>query len=69
MAPLTFQHDPDGTYHDLAVQLRNGEYSVDFDEEDTTPVLEPIEEEKMGTDDSAEQSTPASKFAETLLRL
>ncbi len=23
VAPLAFQSDPDGTYHDLAVQLRN----------------------------------------------
>jgi hypothetical protein len=67
MAPLAFQHDPDGTYHDLAVQLRNGDFSFDLNEEDTTPILEPIdEEEKTETGDLAEQTTPASKSAASL---
>ncbi len=25
MAPLAFQSDPEGTYHDLAIQLRNSD--------------------------------------------
>jgi hypothetical protein len=67
MAPLAFQHDPDGTYHDLAVQLRNGDFSFDLDDEDTAPILEPIdEEEKTETGDLAEQTTPASRSSASL---
>ncbi len=68
MAPLAFQHDPDETYHALAVQLRNGETSIDFDDEDSSPLLEPIEEEKMDADDLEEHNTPVPKSAETLPR-
>jgi hypothetical protein len=42
MAPLAFQHDPDGTYHDLAVQLRN--VDVSLAREDDGPSFEPMED-------------------------
>ena len=42
MAPLAFQHDPDGTYHDLAVKLRNEDLPFEFDEDEATPIVEPI---------------------------
>ncbi len=43
MAPLAFQSDPDGTYHDLAVQLRNLDVE-DFDEDEKPlPIVESVD--------------------------
>jgi hypothetical protein len=39
VAPLAFQHDPDGTFHSLAALLRTYEVSPAFDEEDSTPII------------------------------
>jgi hypothetical protein len=58
MAPLAFQHDPDGTHHSLAVQLRNYELSSDSDPEDTAPAFEPIDGEET---DLEETRTPSTK--------
>jgi hypothetical protein len=58
MAPLAFQHDPDGTHHSLAVQLRNYEVSSDFDPEDTAPAFEPMEGEET---DLEKARTPSTK--------
>jgi hypothetical protein len=57
MVPLAFQHDPDGTHHPLAVQLRNYElYATDTEE--TAPSFEPMEGEET---DREETKTPASR--------
>ena len=60
MAPLAFQSDPDGTYHSLAVQLRN----IDTDDIDTTDpdgssmaLVEPVE----GEEGSPERTTKTRK--------
>jgi hypothetical protein len=43
MAPLAFQSDPDGTYHDLAVQLRNlGVEDIDEDK-GALPIVESMD--------------------------
>jgi hypothetical protein len=57
MAPLAFQHDPDGTYHDLAVQLRNVDVSLAH--EDDGPSFEPMEDGEELKETSAESKTPA----------
>ena len=57
MAPLAFQHDPDGTYHDLAVQLRN--VDVSLAREDDGPSFEPMEDGEELKETSAESKTPA----------
>jgi hypothetical protein len=41
MAPLAFQHDPDGTFHSLAVLLRNEEAPEPKDD-DSRPIIEPV---------------------------
>jgi len=56
MAPLAFQHDPDGTYHDLAVQLRNVDVSLAH--EDDGPSFEPMEDGEELKETSAESKTP-----------
>ncbi len=62
MAPLAFQHDPDGTYHDLAVQLRNVEESIAREEDG--PSFEPMEDGDGIKDTSAESKTPAASTRE-----
>jgi hypothetical protein len=59
MPPLAFQHDPDGTYHDLAAQLRNLDgFSVASDEE--RPSFEPVEDGEGLEVTRAESKTPAT---------
>jgi hypothetical protein len=58
MAPLAFQHDPDGTHHSLAVQLRNYKLASDFEPEETAPIIEPVDGEET---DLEETRTPAAK--------
>ena len=48
LAPLAFQHDPDGTYRLLAAELRSRAYPFDLEDGRTSPLLEPIEEEGGG---------------------
>jgi hypothetical protein len=62
MAPLAFQHDPDGTYHDLAVQLRNVDVSIA--REDDGPSFEPMEDGEEVNETSAESKTPAAPTRE-----
>ncbi len=57
MAPLAFQHDPDGTYHSLAVQLRNYEL-LSSDPEDERPSFEPVREDKMESKSAEDSKTP-----------
>ena len=57
MAPLAFQHDPDGTHHSLAVQLRNFDLSPEFDPEDTAPTFEPMDGEENDLDETRTPST------------
>jgi hypothetical protein len=61
MTPLAFQHDPDGTYHDLAVQLRNLDMDVFIRE---GPSFEPVddegEDEESRTESRAESKTPVT---------
>jgi hypothetical protein len=58
VAPLVFQHDPDGTSHSLAVQLRNYEMASYFEAEDSAPIFEPVDGEETDLD---ETRTPAAK--------
>jgi hypothetical protein len=48
MAPLAFQHDPDGTYHELATQLRSFEWRRPTFE-DEQPVFESLDEDEGKT--------------------
>jgi hypothetical protein len=57
MAPLAFQHDPDGTFHSLAVLLRNCEEPEPKDE-DSRPIIEPMDGEEIDLDDAR---TPPAK--------
>jgi hypothetical protein len=59
MAPLAFQHDPEGTYHDLAAQLRNFDGFSMASEEDG-PSFEPVEEEGGLEETRAESKTPST---------
>ncbi len=65
MAPLAFQHDPDGTYRLLAAELRSHAFPFDLEEERVSPILEPIEEEGGENMDSDQTSTPAAKTDRT----
>ncbi len=59
MAPLAFQHDPDGAYHDLAVQIRNLDLDIFLSEEDG-PSFEPVDDEGEGEEKRAESRTPVT---------
>jgi hypothetical protein len=61
MAPLAFQHDPDGTYRMFAAELRSHEFPFDLEEERASPSFEPMEEEDGATTELEEASTPATK--------
>jgi hypothetical protein len=70
IAPLAFQHDPDGTHHHLAVQLRNCKLpsSSSYDER---PLIEPMDEGEELSKDASESKTPAAperKIPATSLR-
>ncbi len=60
MAPLAFQHDPDGIFRSLAAHLRTYEVSHASDAEDSTTIIEPVEGEET---DLEETRTPASRTA------
>ena len=53
MAPLAFQSDPDGIYHDLAVQLRNVALDVPDEERGGMAIVESAD----GTEDSPKRPT------------
>ncbi len=55
MAPLAFQSDPDGTYHSLAVQLRNVDVTITDPDGSSMALVEPVDE----TEGSPERSTKA----------
>jgi hypothetical protein len=57
MAPLAFQHDPDGTYHSLAVQLRNYE-TLSSDPEDERSSFEPVGEDEVESKSAEDTKTP-----------
>ncbi len=65
MAPLAFQHDPDGTYRLLAAELRSHAFPFDLEEERASPSFEPMEEEDGEKTDLDEASTPATKSDRT----
>jgi hypothetical protein len=56
MAPLAFQHDPDGTYHELAVQLRNFAWPRTTSEDE--PLFEPVEEDEGESKKDSAGKTP-----------
>jgi hypothetical protein len=58
VAPLAFQHDPDGTFHSLAAHLRTYEATYNFEAEDSTPIIESVEGEETDRD---ETRTPATR--------
>ena len=67
VAPLAFQHDPDGTYHELAVQLRNlGPAS--FTSSSEGPLIEPMEGETEEGRDKTPESRSASRTPAAPLR-
>jgi hypothetical protein len=43
MAPLAFQSDPKGTYHDIAMQLRNIDLYLHHEGRKSLPIVEPID--------------------------
>jgi hypothetical protein len=57
MAPLAFQHAPDGTYHSLAVQLRNYD-SSSFNPDDERPLFEPVGEDEVKSKSQEDSKTP-----------
>jgi hypothetical protein len=59
VAPLAFQHDPEGTFHSLAAHLRTYEVSPAFDAEGSTPIIEPVDGEET---DLEETRRPAAKM-------
>ena len=64
LAPLAFQHDPDGTWRLLAAELRS--HAIPFDlehERPWSPLLEPIDEEdgEEKSSSSEQTSTPAAR--------
>jgi hypothetical protein len=65
MAPLAFQHDPDGTFRSLAAHLRTYEVSPPSDAEKSTPIIEPVEGEETDLEETKgneETRTPASRM-------
>jgi hypothetical protein len=57
MAPLAFQSDPDGTYHDLAVQLRNMAIEIPDKDEGDMAIVESMDK----TEDSPERTISAKQ--------
>ncbi len=57
IAPLAFQHDPDGNYHSLTVQLRNFEGTPSYPEE-AEPSFGPIEEDEGEGKTQGKNKTP-----------
>jgi hypothetical protein len=58
VAPLAFQHDPDGTYHELAVQLRNVGSSL-LAPPGEGPLIEPMDGEVEESKDDTSESRPS----------
>jgi hypothetical protein len=56
VAPLAFQHDPDGTYHELTVHLRNVD-PAPFNLSREGPLIEPME----GETEEGKGETPESR--------
>jgi hypothetical protein len=50
MAPLAYQSDPDGTYHDLAVQLRNVAFEIPGEERGGMAIVESADGPKTPLD-------------------
>ena len=46
MAPLAFQSDPEGIYHDLAVQLRNTTIGIPEESESGMAIVESLDKEE-----------------------
>jgi hypothetical protein len=74
MAPLAFQSDPDGTYHDLAVQLRHVDVAITYLDGSSMALVEPIEETegspvRTTTDKPSAQSSKTPSVSETPARL
>ena len=68
MAPLAFQSDPDGTYHDLAVQLRNMDVE-DFDEhENPFPIVESVDAPEETPSRTAKEKPPGRSSGTSLLQ-
>ena len=68
MAPLAFQSDPDGTYHDLAVQLRNMDVE-DFDEhEKPFPIVESVDAPEETPSRTAKEKPPGRCSGTSLLQ-
>jgi hypothetical protein len=68
MAPLAFQSDPDGTYHGLAVQLRNLEVE-DVDKEDGAfPIVESVDAPEETPSRTAKEKPPGRSSGTSLLR-
>ncbi len=73
-APLAFQSDPDGTYHDLAVQLRNLEIAITDPDGSSMALVEPVEENESSpvrttTDRPSARSSGTPHVPETPARL
>jgi hypothetical protein len=74
MAPLAFQSDPDGTYHDLAVQLRNLDVAITDPDGSSMALVEPVEENESSparttTDRPSTRSYSTPSVPETPARL
>jgi hypothetical protein len=57
MAPLAFQHDPDGTYHYLAVQLRNLDLDIFHPREEEGSSFESMDDEERDEKGDGERRT------------
>jgi hypothetical protein len=74
MAPLAFQSDPDGLYHDLAVQLRNAALETTEESKSGMAIVESLDKmdgspERTGTTKTARGSEPPSFPPATPARL
>ncbi len=67
MAPLAFQSDPDGTYHDLAIQLRNlGVEDID-DDKGALPIVESVDAPEETPSRTTKEKPPGRSSGSSLL--
>ncbi len=68
MAPLAFQSDPDGTYHDLAVQLRNLDVEDIDEDEKPFPIVESVDAPEETPSRTSKDKPPGRSSGTSLLQ-
>ena len=68
MPPLAFQSDPDGTYHDLAVQLRNLDVEDIDEDEKPLPIVESVDASEETPSRTSKAKPPGRSSVPSMLQ-